>query len=56
MESKKQYDLLLKQGSLLELYENMTGIWAEDRDLFQSFWELEQFYITNTEITDYDEY
>lgn len=59
MNAKKQYNLLLKQGSLLDLYEHLTGVWEEDKDKFQELWEMEQSYINNTEVIDeesYDEY
>lgn len=59
MNAKKQYNLLLKQGSLLDLYEHLAGVWEEDKDKFQELWEMEQSYINNTEVIDeeyYDEY
>lgn len=56
MTAKKQYNLLLKQGSLLELYEHLTGVWEEDKNKFQELWEMEQSYINNIEITDYEQY
>jgi hypothetical protein len=56
MNAKKQYNLLLKQGSLLELYDTMTGNWEQDKDVFQELWNMEQFYINNLEVLDEEYY
>ena len=54
--AKKQYNLLLKQGSLLDLYEHLTGVWEEDKNSFQELWEMEQSYISNIEVIDEEYY
>ena len=56
MTAKKQYNLLLKQESLLELYEHLTGVWEEDKDSFQELWEMEQSYISSIEVIDEEYY
>ena len=56
MTAKKQYNLLLKQGSLLDLYEHLTGVWEEDKNSFQELWEMEQSYINNIEVIDEEYY
>ena len=56
MTAKKQYNLLLKQGSLLELYEHLTGVWEDDKESFKEIWEMEQSYISNIEVIDEEYY
>jgi hypothetical protein len=56
MTAKKQYNLLLKQGSLLDLYETLTGVWEEDKNKFQELWEMEESFINNIEVEDYEQY
>jgi hypothetical protein len=56
MTPKKQYNLLLKQGSLLDLYETLTGVWEDDKNKFQELWEMEESFINNIEVEDYEQY
>ena len=52
MTAKKQYALLLKQGLLLEGYEGLTGDWVQDKEMFESIYELELSFISNVEFND----
>lgn len=56
MTAKKQYNLLLKQGLLLEIYDvqGLTGDWNIDKEIFESIYELETSFINNTEVIDED--
>lgn len=31
---KKEYDLMLKNGDLLEMFPHATGVWDKDKDFF----------------------
>lgn len=53
MTAKKQYNILLKQGSLLDLYETLSGVWEEDKEEFERVYELEQSFINNIDV-EYD--
>lgn len=55
MSAKKQYNILLKNGILLELYDTMTGIWLEDKHEFERIYEAEESFTNNIE-TEFDEY
>lgn len=56
--AKKQYNMLLKSGLLLELYPEMSGEWIEDKQEFERIYEMEDFYTNNTELDDdgYEEF
>jgi hypothetical protein len=56
MTPQSQYKELLEQGSLLELYPSMTGDWEADKKFFKEIWDLEQFYINDIEVGDYEEF
>jgi hypothetical protein len=55
-QAKKQYNLLLKEGMLLDMYGNLSGIWEEDRNKFLDIYETEQFYTNNIEVIDEEYY
>jgi hypothetical protein len=55
-QAKKQYNLLLKEGMLLDMYNNLSGIWEEDRNKFLDIYETEQFYTNNIEVIDEEYY
>jgi hypothetical protein len=55
-QAKKQYNLLLKEGMLLDMYNNLSGFWEEDRNKFLDIYETEQFYTNNIEVIDEEYY
>jgi hypothetical protein len=58
MSAKSQYNILLKSGLLLELYDNLSGVWSEDKHEFERIYEAEEFYSNNIEIEEdgYEEF
>lgn len=54
--AKKQYNLLLKEGMLLDMYYNLSGVWEDDKKKFLDLYETEQFYTNNIEIIDEEYY
>ena len=54
--AKKQYNLLLKEGMLLDMYDNLSGNWEDDKKRFLDLYETEQFYTNNIEIIDEEYY
>lgn len=55
MSAKKQYNMLLKNGILLELYEELEGNWELDKDSFTKLYEANLFFTEHLEVEDYDE-
>jgi hypothetical protein len=56
MSAKKQYNMLLKNGILLELYpEELTGNWLEDKETFTKFYEANLYFKEPLEVEDYEE-
>lgn len=53
--AQKEYNMLLKSGALLELYEDMVGNWEEDGDAFTKIYDANEFFLGNLEVDDYDE-
>lgn len=39
MKVKKEYDVLLENGELLEMYPELSGSWEDDKNTFTSIWE-----------------
>jgi len=39
MKAKNEYDELLANGELLELYPDLSGSWQKDKKIFISTWE-----------------
>ena len=39
MKAKNEYDELLKNGELLELYPDLSGSWQKDKKSFTAAWE-----------------
>jgi|TARA_R110000868_G_scaffold74337_5_gene214943 hypothetical protein len=39
MKAKNEYDELLANGELLELYPDLSGSWQKDKKTFTSTWE-----------------
>ena len=54
MKARQQYNALLKSGALLDIYEDLTGLWEEDKIAFLEIYETEQSIINDIEV-DYDE-
>lgn len=52
MNAKKQYNILLKSGILLEMYETLTGNWLEDKHEFEKIYEMEQSFTNNLDVID----
>jgi hypothetical protein len=55
MSAKKEYNALLKNGVLLDLFEDMCGNWEEDESLFTKYYEANLFFTQDLEIDDYEE-
>lgn len=53
--AQKEYNMLLKNGVLLELYEDMQGNWEEDGVGFTKIYDANQFFINDSELGHYDE-
>jgi len=57
MTAKKEYNVLLENGELLELYPELSGSWKEDKELFTPIWETNKEAIKNIdEDFDFEEY
>jgi hypothetical protein len=52
---KEQYDILLKNGELLDMFPHFSKKWEKDKDEFISSWE-ESNRITDDLDIDFDEY
>lgn len=50
MKAKREYNALLSNGELLELYPELSGSWREDKDKFTSLWEQNIEAIKNIDI------
>lgn len=55
MTAKREYNMLLKNGILLELYPEFTGDWSIDEDSFTKLHEANLFFIEPLEVDDYEE-
>lgn len=55
MTAKTEYNMLLKNGILLELYPEMCGEWELDKDSFTKIHEANLFFTEPLEVDDYDE-
>jgi len=51
---RKQYNMLLKSGILLEMYPEMSGEWIEDKHEFEKIYEMEQSFTNNLDVIDED--
>ena len=40
--AKKEYDILLKNEELLEMFPDFTGRWGKDKKAFLQYWESNQ--------------
>ena len=49
MQAKKDYDVLLSNGILLDMYPELSGNWKEDVDVYTKIWEE-----TYNKIVDYE--
>lgn len=55
MTARKQYNMLLKSGILLEMYEGiLSGIWLEDKHEFEKIYEMEQSFTNNLDVIEED--
>lgn len=54
MKAKNEYDELLKNGELLELYPDLSGSWQKDKNSFTAAWEQNVEAIKDTD-TNFDE-
>ncbi len=52
---KKEYNVLLEGGELLEMYPELSGSWEKDEKVFTSIWEKNQEAIRDIE-GDFDEF
>jgi len=55
MSAKKEYKMLLRNGMLLDLYEELVGNWEEDKDTFTKIYEANLFFTEHLEVDDYEE-
>lgn len=55
MSAKKQYNMLLKNGILLELYPELIGEWSLDKDTFTKLYEANLYFTEPLEVEDYEE-
>lgn len=55
MKAKNEYDVLLDNGELLELYPELSGSWTKDKKKFTKIWEQNIEAIKNIDI-DFDEF
>lgn len=55
MKAKKEYDVLLENGELLEMYPELSGSWKEDKKNFIVIWEQNIEAIKNIDVN-FDEY
>ena len=54
MSAKKQYNMLLKNGILLELYPELIGEWSLDKDTFTKLYEANLYFTEPLEVEDFD--
>ena len=55
MKVKKEYDVLLENGELLEMYPELSGSWSKDKNKFTAIWEQNIEAIKNIDVN-FDEY
>lgn len=55
MKAKEEYNVLLENGELLELYPELSGSWAKDKKKFTTIWEQNIEAIKNIDI-DFEEF
>jgi len=51
---KREYNVLLESGELLEMYPDLSGSWTKDKKEFTKFWEENVRAIKDIEI-EFDE-
>lgn len=54
MKARREYNVLLENGELLELYPELSGSWSKDGKLFTSLWEQNRDAIMEIDF-DYEE-
>lgn len=55
MRVRKEYDILLENGELLELYPELSGSWGKDKNKFTVLWDKNIEAIKNID-TNFNEY
>lgn len=55
MKAKQEYDVLLENGELLEMYPELSGSWEEDKKSFSVIWEQNIEAIKDIDV-DFDEF
>ena len=55
MRAKKEYEVLLNNGELLEMYPELSGVWSKDKKRFTKIWEQNVEAIKNIDIN-FDEF
>lgn len=55
MTAKKEYNNLLENGELLEMYPELSGSWIKDKDKFTLIWEQNIEAIKNIDLN-FNEY
>lgn len=55
MKAKEEYNVLLDNGELLELYPELSGSWAKDKKKFTVIWEQNIEAIKNIDVN-FDEF
>lgn len=55
MKVKKEYDVLLDSGELLEMYPELSGSWKKDKNKFTKIWEQNIKAIKDIDV-DFDEF
>jgi hypothetical protein len=54
MDARRQYNILLKSGDLLELYPELTGKWSKDKEVFTELFETMTRGVIDLDYTDED--
>jgi len=55
MKAKDEYNALLDNGELLEMYPELSGSWVKDKGKFTKIWEQNIEAIKNLDV-DFDEF
>lgn len=55
MQVKREYETLLENGELLELYPWLSGSWRKDKNKFTALWDKNIEAIKNIDVN-FDEY
>lgn len=55
MSARREYNVLLKNGILLELYPELIGNWLDDKDTFTKLYEANLYFTEPLEVDDYEE-